>query len=137
MPVEVEVFDAKFQTLLQPQPGAIEQRHDEPHRALEMREDLIHLFAAEDNRNAMRQPGPGHLFDPAYLYAEYMPIEEQHGAQCLILRRGADASRGRQPRQEGRDLRRCHRRRMLLVLKEDESSNPVCVGGLGSPSARL
>ena len=40
MPVEVEVLDSKLQTLLQPQPGPIQEGHNHPHRPLDILEDL-------------------------------------------------------------------------------------------------
>ena len=87
MPVRVGILDSKLQTLLQSQSRAIEQGHDEPHRPLEMREDPVDFFQAEDDRDAMREPRPGHLVDLVNLDAEYMTIEKQQGARRFGLRR--------------------------------------------------
>ena len=80
MPTEVEILDAKVQTLLQAQPGPIEQGHHDPHRPPKMCEDLVHFVSAEDHRNAMREPRLGHLFDRANLHAQDMTIEKPQGA---------------------------------------------------------
>lgn len=87
MPVQVEVLDAKLQTLLQPQPGPVEKGHDDPHRPLDMLEDRGGFLRAEHDRDPMRQLGPGHLVDGANLDAQHVTIEEQQRAQRLILRR--------------------------------------------------
>jgi hypothetical protein len=52
----------------------------------------------------MRHFGPRHLFDRASLDVKNMTMQKQQRAQGSILRRCADASAGRQPRQEGRAL---------------------------------
>jgi len=53
MLIEVEVLHSQLQTFLQPHPGPIEQRHDNPHRPPHVREDGLDFLETEHNREAM------------------------------------------------------------------------------------
>ena len=125
MPVEVEVLDPKLQTFLQPQPGSVEKRHDHPHRSLDILEDRADLFPAEDDRDPMRHLASRRRFDWTDVNVKDVPVQEQQGAQRLILRRRADVLAGGKPRQERRDLGSAHALGMPLVVEDDESVDPV------------
>jgi hypothetical protein len=97
-------------------------------------EDAANFLDAEYHRDAMRHFRPRQLFNRSNLDPEHVAIEKQQGTERLILCRCAHASRGRKPRQECCDLGGFHRRRMLLVVKDDESPDPVDVRVLGPPA---
>jgi hypothetical protein len=61
-------------------------------------------------------------------------IEEQERAERLVLRRRADATLRREPRQKRGDLGGAHVRRMPLAMEENVPPNPIGVGVLGSPA---
>ena len=58
-------------------------------------------------------------------------VEEDQGTECLILRRGRDLAFQSQVAEELRNFLRTHLRRMTLIVKEDEPTNPANVGILG------
>ena len=97
VPVEVDVLHSQLETLLQTQTGSIEERHDDPHRAVNVLKDLADLLSTEHDRNPMRHLGPRYLVDRANFDAKHMTIQKQHGAQRLILSRRTDTALGRQP----------------------------------------
>jgi hypothetical protein len=50
MPVEIDILHSKLQTFLQPQPGSIKKRHDDPDHPFDVLEDLADFLSAEDDR---------------------------------------------------------------------------------------
>ena len=58
MPLEIDVLDTQFQTLLQPKPRAIKEGHGEPRDAGEMAHDAPDFIAAQDDRNALGHTRP-------------------------------------------------------------------------------
>jgi hypothetical protein len=59
-------------------------------------------------------------------------IQEQHGAERLILGAGRDAPLHGQVRQERLDFRSPHFPGVSLVVKEDIAANPLDVGLFGA-----
>jgi hypothetical protein len=131
VPIEVEVLDAEVDTLLKSDARAVQQRHDEPHRAVNLLDQLADFFSTEHDRQLVRHPCPRHMLDRPDVKAEYRFVQKQHRAQRLILRRRADLFVDGEPREKRDKLGRAHRRRVLLLMKEDVPPNPVDVRLLG------
>ena len=123
-----------LETLLQPQPRTVEQRHHQPRRARETLHHLAHFVAAEHDRHPLRRPSPRHVLDCTHVHVQDVAVEKQQCTQRLILRRRADVLAHGQPRQERRNFVRAHRRRMSQFVKDDEPPNPMDVRFF-SPSA--
>ena len=85
MLVKIDVLHSKVQAFLQPQPGPVQERHDNPHCSLHVVEDLAHFLEAEDHRDSMRHFGPRHLFDRLNRDAKHLLVQKQQGTKCLIL----------------------------------------------------
>ena len=48
--IEVEVLDAEFQALLEANARAVQHRHNEPHRAVNLLQELAEFFSTEHDR---------------------------------------------------------------------------------------
>jgi hypothetical protein len=83
------------------------------------------LLAAQDHRQAHRCAGTRHLLDRADVVPQHLAIQKKQPAERLVLRRSTDPLTDGQPLQKRRDLRRAHRGRMPLLVKDDVSPNPV------------
>ena len=87
--VEIDVFDAQLQALLKPEPGAVQQRADDPHCPGQPLENPAHLFTAQDDGEPSRHPGARYLRNRADLHLQNSTIEAQHRAERVVLgRRG-------------------------------------------------
>src|SRR5258705_9287133 len=96
-----------------------------------MTEYPCHFVAREhhgQSRGALRAHQLGH---PLHAPAEDDFIEEQDGAESLILGGGADATGG-QLRQKGRDLRFAHLLRMARATRYDKAPYPCEVRLFGA-----
>jgi len=87
---EVDVLGSEPSALEQTETGAIEQERHEPVSAMELAEDGSQLVTGEDYRQADRALGPHDLVEPWQILAEDLPVEEEQGAQRLVLCRGGN-----------------------------------------------
>src|SRR5262245_64212548 len=85
---EVDVLDPEPAAFEDPEPGSIEQAGHETRHALEPIEDGSDLFTAEDDWQTPGAFGAHDLIEPGQRDSEHVPVEEQDGAQGLILRGG-------------------------------------------------
>ena len=125
--LEINVLHADLEAFLQPQSRAVEQRRDEPAHTGHLVEDAFHFINGQHDRNANRRRRARHRLNPAWIHAEYVAIQKQNCAQCLVLRRRAHLSLNGEPTQKRGDLTRAHAGWMRLPVKYDVSSNPVDV----------
>ena len=72
--------------------------------------------------------GPHHAFEETEWLLKNRAVEEEEGAEGLILRRGRHVALYGQVCQEGVDLCYAHVERMALVVKEHEAASPADVG---------
>jgi hypothetical protein len=114
--IEVHVLDAKFDAILQPKPGAVQERDDDPGHSGQRVQKPPDLLAAQDHRQARRRAGTRHLLECAEVVPPHLAIQEKQRAERLVLRRSTDPLTDGQPLQKRRDLRRAHRGRMLLLV---------------------
>ena len=117
---EVHVLGSQAGTFQQPQAGAIEQGGHQAGRPLEALEDGGHLRAREDNGKPLGSLRVDEVVQPREGLAEHLFVEEQQGAQGLVLGGGGHLAIDGQGRQEPRHLRLAHLGGMALVVKEDE-----------------
>ena len=118
-------------------PDAVEQRADQPVRAVETSEHVRDFLSREHDRQARRGLRRLDAFQPGQLDREDFPVQEQQRAARLILRRRGDMARDREIGEKRLDFRRAHRRRMALAVKMDVASNPVDIRLLGADAVML
>ena len=54
-------FDAELQALLESDARAVQERHDQPHRAVNLPHELGEFFPTEHDRQLVRHPCPRHM----------------------------------------------------------------------------
>jgi hypothetical protein len=134
VPVEVQVVDAEAQALHHPHAAAVQHQADEVIRAGQLGQQAGDLVPAQDHRQPLRPSRPDHPRDAARVDLQHLLVQEQQGAERLVLGRGADVPLHRQVRQESVDLRRPHLLRVALAVEEDEPPDPADVGLLRPPT---
>jgi hypothetical protein len=134
---EIDVFDPERSAFSEPEPGPIEQAGHQMIQPGEMRKDIPYFAGGKDNGEALRLPGPRNLIDFADLLAEHLVVEEGNSVQGLILGGSGDLKFLGQMGKKGMHFRCTHLERMLLVVKKDESFDPlsVCFCGSGTQVA--
>ena len=65
-------------------------------------------------------------------YQENVPVEEENGAERLVLRGSGDILFGGQMGEKRLDFRRAHFTRVALVVEEDIAFDPFFIGLLGA-----
>ena len=103
-------------------PEPVQQAGGQPGGAVELGQHGAGLLAAEDGRQPLGRLGPhGLVIDPGQRPSQDDLVEEQQGAEGLVLGRGGHVPLHRQVRQERDDFRLAHLQRMPLAVEEDES----------------
>jgi len=133
---EVDVLDTELKALGEPKAGAVEESGDEPGRSGHRAEDARHLALGENHRKLPWPPCP-YRVEIAQLSAQHVPVEEEQGAQRLILRRGADLAANGEMSEKRGDLLFAHLVGVTLAVKEDVLTDPVNIGLLRPPAAVL
>ena len=93
-------------------------------------QNCANLLPAQHDGQSLRSTGAHNRRHGADLDRERL-VEKQHRAERLVLRRGADPSLDREPRQKPRNGRRAKGRWVLLLVEHDVPTNPVDVRFLG------
>jgi len=122
----------RTRTLEQAQAAAVEEGRDEAVDARELGQEASHLVPREHDREAPRPGRTDELVDALELAPEDGAVQEQQGAQRLVLGRCQDAAADREVGEEGNDLARAHFVRVALPVEEDEAADPGDVGRLGA-----
>jgi len=105
---EVHVLDPQPAALEQPEAGFVHEGAPEGRRAAQATEHRLHLVAREDQRNAHRTLGPGHLFQALDRTPQHVSVEERQRTEGLVLRGGADVGTDRQVGEVAPDLGQAH-----------------------------
>lgn len=79
-----------------------------------------------------RTLGTHHPVDPTDIDVEYLLVEEEQGAEGLVLGGSRDLSLGSEKGEESYHLLLPHLFRMTQTRKADEEANPISVGLLGT-----
>ena len=131
--VEIDILDPQPEALHQPEAGPVQQAGGEPGGAVELGQDGAGLLAAEDGRQPLGGLGPhGLALDPCQRLSQDDLVEEEQGAEGLVLGGGGQVLLDRQMGQEGDDFGLGHLEGMPLAMEQDESLRPVDVGVLGA-----
>ena len=132
---EVDVLDAEPAALEHPEPGPVQQAGHEAGHPLEPLEHGAHLVAGEDDRQALGALRAHDAIEPGKIDLQHVPVQEQEGAQSLVLGGGGHVAVDRQGGEETGDLGRTHLGRMALgVEEEDVPLDPRDVGVLRAPA---
>jgi hypothetical protein len=132
--LEVDIFDAQFETLQKAQASAIEDRDHQPGSAVQLGEDCADFVASQNDGDTNRAFCVDEILEIPERFLQYVFVEKQQSAEGLILSGGAHASDHRQMREERRDLDGTHVVGMALAVKEDESADPADVRLFGPPA---
>jgi hypothetical protein len=124
---EVHVLRPEPSAFQQAQSGPVQDGRHEPRRSLELVQDGPDLLTGEDDRKPPRDLGAHDTVEPWDVSLEYRAVEEQQGAQRLVLRRRADVAADREPRKKAGDLGGSHLRGMPLPVEEDVAPDPADV----------
>src|SRR5438876_2013699 len=105
---EVDVLHTQAAALQQPQPGPVEQVRHQAWRALQPAEHGPHLVDGQDHGQSLRSLGAYDAVEPREIDLEDAPVQEEHGAQRLVLGGSGDIPFDGERRQEAGDFRRSH-----------------------------
>jgi hypothetical protein len=70
----------------EPDARAVQHGHDEPHRAVNMLQELPDFFSTQHDWQLVRHPCSRHMLDWPDVEDKYLFVQKQHRAQRLILR---------------------------------------------------
>jgi len=128
---EVNILDAQADTFHQAQARAIEQLCHEFVDAVELGDDTQGLVAGEDSGEAFRSFGTGEE-DGLDVLVQDVAVEEEDGAEGLILGGSGDASFLGEVGKESLDFWGAHFAGVTFVMEEDEAFDPIHVGCFGA-----
>ena len=129
---EVHVLDAQAAALQQAEAGPVHQGRHEPRRTAHAAQHGDDLVAGEHHGQALRQAGARHLVEPRQLAAEDLAVEEEKGAERLVLGGGADLAPRGEVAEVPRHLGCAEAVGVPLPVKEDEAADPGDVRVLGA-----
>jgi len=125
-------FDAQAQGFEETKAGAVEEEGDELVDAAEAVDDGAGFVFAEDGGEVLGGLGAGGLDGGVEGTVEDFAVEEEEGAESLILGGGGDVLIDGEMGEEGFDLGGAHVGGVLFAMKEDEALDPVDVGLFGA-----
>lgn len=132
MAFEVDVLHAEGERLLEAEPGAVEQLAEEPEGRVEVVEQREDVAAGEDVGEVLGALRALEVVERGHLDVEHLAVEEDQGAEALVLRGRRDAATHREVVEEGSDLGGAQLARVAPVVKADELAHPAEVGLLGA-----
>ena len=127
-----EVLHAQAGALEQAKPCAIEEDRHEPRDAVDLGEHGADFLGRQDDRQVVRALGIDEVVEPGNVLLEDLAVEEEEGAEGLVLRRRRHLAIDGQRRQEARELSRSHLGGMALAVEEDVAADPGDVRLLGA-----
>ncbi len=130
--LEIHVLHAEPERFQQPQAGAVQKAHDQALRAAQLRQNRADLGWSQDHGHAARLAGADDAAWRIDLDAEHVPVQEQHGACRLILRRRAGVSVVRQVREERAERGAVEFGGVPLPVEEHVPTDPGHVRLLGT-----
>jgi len=135
--VELEVLDAQAQALHQPQAAAVEQFGHQPVHARRALDDARCLFPGQHGGQPFGLGGTQRAKRAIQVLAQHLAVQEQEGAEGLVLRRSGGVLVHGQVSEEGLDFRHSHFLRMAFAVEQDEAGGPAGVGLLGADGVVL
>ncbi len=138
MILKVYIFDAQPQAFHEPQSAAIHDLHHEFVWSGHLGDDGFGFLLGEDGGNALAFFGADEIENfTLQLDVEDVAIEEEDGADRLILGGGGGFTFDDEMGDELVDLRDAHFARVAFVVKENVFTNPVNVGFFGARGVLL
>ena len=110
----------KLGALQHPEAAPVEQGGHQLGRPVEAVEDRLDLLAGEHHGKPFRLPGMDEVVQPRQRLAQDGLVQEEEGAQCLVLGRGSQVRIHSQGRQKLGDLDLAHLGGVPLAVEEDE-----------------
>ena len=132
MQVEVDILDSQAQAFHQAQAGAVEQLGLQLIGAGEGVEQAADFVSGEHGGKSVGAPGAHGVERELDLLEENLAVEEEQGAEGLVLGGGGDVLVDGQVGEEGFDLEAAHGSGVALVVEEDEAADPAQVGAFGA-----
>jgi hypothetical protein len=132
VPVEVDVLDPDGEALEQAEAAAVEQLRDETERRFQVLEERVHLAAREHGRKVEGALGALEANELGEVEREDAAVEEDDGAEGLVLRGGGRVAVDGEVVQEGGDLGRAEGSGMAAAVEGDVGADPVEVRLLGA-----
>ena len=87
---KVDVLHAQAATLQQAEAGAVEKKRHDPRYAGQLLQDRPGLLAGEHHGQILGALGPHDIIEPRQVHTEHVSIQEEQGAECLVLGGGSD-----------------------------------------------
>ena len=98
---DVDVFHAQPAALQQAEASTVEKKRHDPRHAGQLLQDRPGLLAGQDHGQVLGTLGPHDIVEPRQVHAEYVSVQEEQGAECLVLGGRGDAAidgeRGEKP----------------------------------------
>ena len=129
---EIEVFDAEADAFHQPQTGAVEEAGHELVLTGHRREDEDGLFVGEDGREAAGFASADGVDRQVEVDLQDIPVQEEQGAQSLVLSGGSNVLLDCEVSEEGFDVAGRKDFRMPFLVEEDKAPDPGDVGLFGA-----
>jgi hypothetical protein len=130
--LEVHVLDAKGDDLGETEAAAVHEVADQAKRRLELVEHGAHVGPGEHRREMLGALGTFEARELRHGKVEHAAIQEDDGAEGLVLRGGRGAALLGEMIEESGDLGSVQLPRVAAAVEADEGSDPVGVGFLGA-----
>jgi hypothetical protein len=114
VPGKVDVLHPEVGALEQPEAGAVEQQGHQASGASETADDGSDLTAGENDGKPLGALGPDDVVEPRHVLLEHVAVQEEHGAQRLVLGGRGHIPLDGERAEKRRDLDRAHLRRCRL-----------------------
>jgi hypothetical protein len=130
--LEVDVLHAEGEAFEEAKAATVEDFRDEPERRLQVLGDRALVAAREDRREVLGAVSAFEARERRRVEVEDLAVEEDEGAEGLVLGGRRDAARGGEVVEEGGDLGGAEGAGVAAVVEGDVGADPVEVGFLGA-----
>ena len=126
--LKVHVLHPYREAFEQAEATAVEDFANEPERELELVEERVDIAAREHRREMVGAPGALQALQIGHLQTEDAPVQEDEGAEGLVLRGGREPALHGEVVQEAGCLRWAHVPWVAASVETDERVDPVEIG---------
>ena len=132
MVAEVDIFDAQADAFHQAQAAAVEEFCHQLRQAGHPIENGEGFLVGEDGGEGLGFFGADEVGGEVDVFLEDVTVEEEDGAEGLVLGGGSQVTLGGKVRDEGLDFLAAHVVGVAFVVEEDVAADPVYVGLFGA-----
>jgi hypothetical protein len=129
---EVDILHPEAQALEQAEAAAAEDLGDEPEQRLQLLEQRDDLAPREHRRKVLGTSSALEAVQLGHRQVEDAAVQEEHGAEGLVLRRRRRVPLHREMVEEGGDVGPAELARVPALVEGDEGADPVELGLLGA-----